>query len=160
MSGQKRGTAKIYKRARTKRKAIVRSRPFPPPLDAARSTLMRAVRQSGTAPELAVRAACQHLGIRVRLNVRGLPGSPDLANKSRKFAIFVHGCFWHRHTGCYKTTTPSHNRSFWLTKFRANMRRDRQRIAALRSMGFRVIVVWECQTRDELKLRSRLRKLR
>jgi len=93
------------------------------------------------------------------MNVRTLPGSPDLANKSRKFAIFVHGCFWHRHAGCYKTTTPMHNQAFWLAKFRANTERDKRRVAALKAMGFRVIVVWECQTRNESKLRSRLSSL-
>lgn len=93
------------------------------------------------------------------MNVRGLPGSPDMANKTRRFAVFVNGCFWHRHEGCHKTTTPSNNRAFWLAKFRANVKRDRMRTAALRAMGYRVVVIWECETRNERTLMSRLQRL-
>jgi DNA mismatch endonuclease (patch repair protein) len=83
-----------------------------------------------------------------------LPGSPDLANRTRRWAIFVHGCFWHRHTGCIRTTTPKRNRPFWTAKFEANCARDRRVRAALRRLGFRTLVIWECQAeREEFALR-------
>ncbi len=96
--------------------------------DAARSALMGRVRQRDTRPEQAVALALRSLGIAYRKNVRGLPGSPDFANKSGKWAVFVHGCFWHRHTGCRRATTPKANREFWLTKFAANRTRDARAI--------------------------------
>jgi DNA mismatch endonuclease, patch repair protein len=119
---------------------------------------MRAVGRHGTAPELSVRAALSGLGLRYRSNVKGLPGSPDLANKTRKIAIFVHGCFWHRHAGCARATWPKMNAEFWRNKFSANVRRDRKKTRALQDMGYRVLVVWECQTREPERLIRRLRK--
>lgn len=88
-------------------------------------------------------------GLKYRINVRSLPGSPDLANKSRKFAVFVHGCFWHRHARCRYATVPKTNVQFWLDKFEANVRRDRKARKALEKRGFRVIVVWECDLRTQ-----------
>jgi DNA mismatch endonuclease Vsr len=87
-----------------------------------------------------------------RLNVRSLPGSPDFANKRRKWAIFVHGCFWHQHTGCRRATVPKTNAEFWLEKFRRNRERDATAIHALRRLGFRVGVIWECEIRDVERL--------
>jgi DNA mismatch endonuclease (patch repair protein) len=116
--------------------------------DAARSALMGRVRQRDTRPEQAVALALRSLGIAYRKNVRSLPGSPDFANKSGKWAVFVHGCFWHRHTGCRKATTPKANRDFWLAKFAANRTRDARAIRALRAMGFRVAIIWECSAAD------------
>jgi DNA mismatch endonuclease Vsr len=113
--------------------------------DAARAALMGRVRQRDTRPEQVVAIALRSLGIAYRKNVRSLPGSPDFANKSRKWAVFVHGCFWHRHTGCRRATTPKANRDFWLAKFAANRTRDARAIRALRAMGFRVAVIWECR---------------
>jgi len=88
--------------------------------DAVRAALMGRVRQKDTRPEQAVAAALRSCGAAYRKNVRGLPGSPDFADRSRKWAVFVHGCFWHRHTGCRRATTPKANRDFWLEKFQAN----------------------------------------
>lgn len=113
---------------------------------------MGRVRQQGTAPELLVRAVLRSLGVSYRLNARGLPGSPDLVNRSRGFAIFVHGCYWHRHAGCRLTTTPTRNAAFWRDKFDANVIRDRRAIDALRQEGLSVFVVWECETRDPMRL--------
>lgn len=130
-------------------------------MDSARSALMAAVRQSGTEPELVVRALLRALKVRVQANARGLPGTPDMANRRRGLAVFVHGCFWHRHAGCSKATTPRHNRVHWLEKFRDNVRRDARRQAELAELGFRVIVVWECETRKPERLVRRLgRELR
>jgi len=116
--------------------------------DAARSALMGRVRQRDTRPEQAVALALRSLGIAYRKNVRSLPGSPDFANKSRKWAVFVHGCFWHCHTGCRRATTPKANRDFWLAKFAANRSRDARVIRTLRAMGFRVAIIWECTVTD------------
>ena len=115
-------------------------------VDDATSARMARTRQSGTAPELVVRQALRQLGHRYRVANRDLPGSPDLANRRRRWAIFVHGCFWHRH-GCKATTTPSNNREFWEAKFARNEARDARVARELRAEGFVVIVVWECDTK-------------
>ena len=124
--------------------------------DAARSALMGRARQRGTKPEIEVAAALRALGARYRLNVKSLPGSPDFANKTRKWAVFVHGCFWHRHRGCHRATTPTNNRDFWLEKFAANRRRDARSIRALRAMGYRVAIVWECDAKGSAARLSKI----
>lgn len=124
--------------------------------DAATSRRMADVRQKDTTPELAVRRALTMLGLRYRVRNRDLPGSPDIANRTRKWAVFVHGCFWHRHPGCVRSTTPKRNRAFWKKKFEANVARDARAVAALRERGFRVVTVWECETEIEATLLSRL----
>lgn len=129
------------------------------PTDPVRSALMKRVRRSGTSAELAVAKVCRSLGIAYRRNVRSLPGSPDLANKSRRWAIFVNGCYWHHHTGCTRATIPRRNNEFWIEKFRANRRRDAAKICQLRADGFIVALVWECEVGDELRLRRRLAQI-
>jgi DNA mismatch endonuclease, patch repair protein len=129
------------------------------PTDPVRSALMQRVRQVGTPAEDRVAEACRHLSLAYRRNVKSLPGSPDLANKSRHWAIFVNGCFWHAHTGCRKATVPKRNAAFWTEKFRANRSRDAAKIRQLRSIGYRVVVVWECEATDERNVRSRLSNL-
>ncbi len=89
---------------------------------------MRRVRRTGTAAEDCVAAACRELGLSYRRNVRNLPGSPDLANKSKGWVIFVNGCFWHRHTGCKRATIPKRNHNFWKQKFAENRRRDARKM--------------------------------
>lgn len=128
--------------------------------DAARRALMQRVRQHGTPAEKAVASVCRKLGLHYRLNVRSLPGSPDLANKAHRWAIFVHGCFWHRHQGCAKATTPKRNNAFWLDKFKANRERDRRKLRQLREAGFRVLVIWQCEAANDGLLRRRLSNLR
>lgn len=120
------------------------------------SRRMASIRQHGTAPELAVRKALRTLGISYRTANRDLPGSPDLANRRRKWAIFVHGCYWHRHRGCSRTTTPRRNRQTWVSKFEANVERDKRKARELRSLGFRVLIVWECALDDSARLLRRL----
>jgi DNA mismatch endonuclease (patch repair protein) len=134
--------------------------PKPHRLDIHRSRIMRSVRQRITAPEIALANAMRGYGWRLRRNVRALPGSPDLASKSRRIAVFVHGCFWHRHEGCRLSTTPKHNRAFWDSKFAANVARDRRNERALRGLGYSVLVVWECETHDASKLRRKLDRFR
>lgn len=121
------------------------------------SQRMGRVRQAGTTPELRVRQACSAIGMRYRTKNRDLPGCPDLANRSRRWAIFVHGCFWHRHSGCPRATTPKRNREFWLAKFARNRERDRKAFAALEAAGFAVQVVWECETESAISLWETLR---
>jgi DNA mismatch endonuclease, patch repair protein len=123
-------------------------------VDAETSQRMAGVRQRDTKAECIVRRAAHALGLRFRVRNRDLPGSPDLANRARRWAVFVHGCFWHRHPGCSRTTTPKRNRSFWVAKFDANGARDRRVISALREMRFRTLIIWECEV---LGARSRLR---
>jgi DNA mismatch endonuclease (patch repair protein) len=113
------------------------------------SRRMKAVRQHGTSAELLVRRALTRLGVRYRVNVRSLPGSPDVANVRRKFAIFVHGCFWHRHPSCRYATVPRTNVRFWSTKFEDNSRRDAMKKNLLEQLGIRVVVVWECEARKK-----------
>ena len=119
---------------------------------AVRSRIMRSVRRERTDPEEAVAAALRRAGVRFRRNVRSLPGSPDLANKRRRFAVYVHGCFWHRHPGCPRATTPKANAKFWRTKFASNVERDARKEQALRALGYDVEVIWECQAKDPEEL--------
>lgn len=127
-------------------------------VDAETSHRMAGIRQKGTKPELIVRQILRRLGVHYRLENRDLPGSPDLANRRRKWVVFVHGCFWHRHPGCRLASTPSRNHDFWLAKFNRNIERDRERTEELRSAGFLVVVVWECETRSPDSLEERLRE--
>jgi len=118
------------------------------PTSEARSRLLARVRQRGTAAELAVGVVLRRLGLSYRKNVRSLPGSPDFANRRRRWAVFVQGCFWHAHTGCRRATTPRANREFWIAKFARNRGRDAEAVRALRRMGFRVVLIWECELED------------
>lgn len=129
------------------------------PSDPARSALMSRVRQKGTKAEIAVRRILRDLGASYRSNVRSLPGSPDFANKRRRWVVFVHGCFWHRHEGCRRTTTPKTNVQFWEKKFRANLVRDSRAITELERAGFCVAVVWECETDIPELVRARLSEI-
>jgi len=111
----------------------------------ARSRLMSKVRGKDTAPEMAVRRFLHAAGLRYRLHDRTLPGRPDLVFKSRRVAVFVHGCFWHQHVGCPRAKLPTTRASFWRQKMETNAARDRRSIRRLRSMGWRALVVWECE---------------
>lgn len=110
---------------------------------ATRSRIMAAVGQKDTGPEKRLRSALHKHGLRFRLHVRSLPGSPDLVFPKYRSVIFVHGCYWHRH-GCYRSTTPKSRQEFWNAKFEANKARNRRDIALLSSLGRRVLIVWEC----------------
>ena len=119
---------------------------------------MKGIRQSNTAPELGVRLMLRELGVRSRTCVKSLPGSPDIANKSKHWAIFVHGCFWHGHEGCGLFTRPKTNREFWDAKILANRERDQRKVRQLRWLGYRVLTVWQCELRESPKLKRRLAK--
>lgn len=109
-----------------------------------RSKMMSGIRSKDTKPEMTVRRYLHSHGFRYRLHARDLPGSPDLILPKHKAAVFVHGCFWHRHQGCRYATTPSSNVGRWRQKFEGNVERDLRKAQALDAAGWRVIVVWEC----------------
>ena len=124
--------------------------------DLARSALMRKVRRRDTGPEMIVRRLLHHEGYRFRLHAGDLPGRPDIVFRGRRKVIFVHGCFWHRHEGCSRTTTPKTRREFWAEKFAANRKRDATAVSCLKQAGWEVAVVWECETEDGDGLKERL----
>src|SRR5262249_46487377 len=101
----------------------------------------------------------RELGIRFQENRRHLPGSPDLVARVPKRAVFVHGCFWHRHRGCKAATTPKSNRRFWAEKFVLNVRRDRRNVRRLRLLGYRVLTLWECKVKKTANTTRTTRRL-
>jgi DNA mismatch endonuclease (patch repair protein) len=121
-----------------------------------RSRLMAQVKGKNTKPELVVRLALHGMGYRFRLHRGDLPGRPDIVLPKYKMAIFVHGCFWHRHPHCPKSTTPKTRVEFWEDKFNANVARDARNVDALNASGWRVMIVWECETKNVQALKSRL----
>jgi len=124
-----------------------------------RSALMARVKGKNTGPEILVRKRLHSLGARFRLHQKKLPGSPDVVLASRKLVIFVHGCFWHRHSGCKRTTTPKTRTEFWEGKFAANLLRDKRNIECLENQGWSVQVIWECETRNDADLTKRLQRM-
>lgn len=114
-----------------------------------RSALMARVRSGDTAPELFVRRTLHRLGYRFRLHRKDLPGTPDIVLPSRKSVIFVHGCFWHRHKNCRDASMPKTRVEFWRDKFRENVERDRRNVQDLHDLGWRVLIIWECETTNE-----------
>lgn len=115
---------------------------------AKRSQMMSGIKGKNSLPEMLVRKALFAMGYRFRLHRRDLPGTPDIAIPGRKIAIFVHGCFWHAHQGCKYATTPSTRTEFWTAKLQSNVDRDRRVVEKLQSLGWRVLLVWECATRN------------
>ncbi len=109
---------------------------------------MSGIRGRNTRPEMVVRRALFAAGFRYRLHRRDLPGAPDVALGGRKVAVFVHGCFWHRHKGCRYAKLPATRPEFWKSKLEGNAERDVRAIEGLRALGWRVLVVWECAIRD------------
>lgn len=117
-------------------------------VDAVRSHIMRSVPQTNSKPEVAVRRWLHFLGFRFRLHDKRLPGTPDITLPKYKTCIFVHGCFWHRHDDCPKTTHPKTRVAFWAKKFRDNVARDGRNVDALKAMGWKPLVIWECEAKD------------
>jgi DNA mismatch endonuclease (patch repair protein) len=124
-----------------------------------RSENMRRVKGRDTEPEHLVRRALHAMGRRFRLHRRDLPGRPDIVLSKDRLVIFVHGCFWHRHEGCSRTTMPSSRRDFWEAKFNRTIARDAEQIATLGAMGWRTEIVWECEARRPAILETRLREI-
>lgn len=113
-----------------------------------RSERMARIGPKNSSPEMRLRRLVHRMGYRYRLHVGTLPGSPDLVFPSRKCVIFMHGCFWHRHPGCRLARLPKSRLDFWRTKLEANRSRDLQNQAALRKLGWRILIIWECQLAD------------
>ncbi|MBO9324229.1 MAG: DNA mismatch endonuclease Vsr [Roseiflexus sp.] len=122
-----------------------------------RSRIMAKVRGENTSPERLVRSLIHKMGYRFRLNVKDLPGKPDIVLKKHKKVIFVHGCFWHQHEGCPHAARPSSNTEYWNKKLDRNMIRDRENVHKLEYLGWNVLIVWECETRDREKLFDKLK---
>ena len=117
-----------------------------------RSWNMSRIRSNDTTPELAVRSFLFRHGFRFRLHVKSLPGHPDIVLPKYKTVIEVRGCFWHRHPGCRQATTPSTNAEFWQEKFKRNVERDRNTEKLLKELGWNLIVVWECELKNDERL--------
>lgn len=126
------------------------------PVDPIRSKIMRAVGRTNTTPEIAVRRSLHALGFRFRLHRKDLPGTPDLVVPKCRTAVFVHGCFWHRHKGCSKATTPKTRAEFWRAKFLQNIRRDLRNVDLLQQAGWSVLTIWQCETTRPEKLTAKL----
>jgi DNA mismatch endonuclease, patch repair protein len=116
---------------------------------ATRSRMMAGIRGRNTGPELKLRRLLHAAGFRYRLHAKDLPGRPDIVLPRYRAAIFVHGCFWHRHPECRYATTPGSNTEFWTTKFAANVARDFVNERALIEAGWRVTIVWECELKRD-----------
>lgn len=123
-----------------------------------RSANMARIRSTDTGPEIVVRKSLHRLGYRFRLHRRDLPGRPDLVLPRFRTAVFVHGCYWHRHEGCRLATTPKTNQSFWLRKFENNRARDRRVEKQLRDLQWNVVVIWECEASKPERLEALLRQ--
>ncbi len=120
-----------------------------------RSENMRRIKSKGTKPEMVVRRLVHGLGYRYRLHRKDLPGKPDLVFGPRRAVVFVHGCFWHQHD-CRDGRVPSSNREYWEPKLARNVERDRMTRHELEAAGWRVLVVWECEIKDDATLVDRL----
>lgn len=123
-----------------------------------RSEIMRSIASGDTQPERTVRSIVHSMGYRFRLRVRTLPGKPDIVLKRHKKIVFIHGCFWHGHARCLKGRPPKTNLAFWLPKLAANKKRDRAANAKLRRLGWRVLVIWQCQLRRPESLLAELQQ--
>ncbi len=116
-----------------------------------RSRNMSAIKSKNTKPEITVRKLLHSMGYRFRLHRKDLPGSPDIVLPKYKTVIFVHGCFWHRHENCKYATTPKTRKEFWEKKFRENINRDNLNQANLLLKGWKIIIIWECQLKGDIK---------
>lgn len=121
---------------------------------------MGRVRGRDTKPEMVVRRLLHGMGYRYRLHAKDLPGRPDIVFRKRRLAIFVHGCFWHRHpdTACRLARLPKSRLDFWLPKLEGNRERDVETVERLESRGWNVLLVWECELRDREQLGNKLRR--
>lgn len=118
-----------------------------------RSKVMAKIKGKNTKPEMIVRSTCHRMGLRFRLHRVDLPGKPDLVFTKRKLCLFVHGCFWHQHPGCKYAYQPKSRPEFWIPKLQKNVIRDENAKDSLEALGWKVAVIWECQTKkiDEVE---------
>ena len=113
-----------------------------------RSWNMSRIKSGNTKPEIVVRSLLHKLGYRFRLHRKDLPGKPDIVLPRYNSVVFVHGCFWHRHNGCKNATVPKTKNIFWREKFKGNIERDIKVQEELQSMGWKILIIWECETSD------------
>lgn len=123
-----------------------------------RSRNMSLIRSNETKPEVFVRSVLHHLGFRFRKNVKTLPGKPDIVLPKYKTVIFVHGCFWHQHEGCKRSTIPKSNIDYWIPKLKGNVKRDKEHRKHLEELGWNVAVIWECEAKTENAVAEKLKK--
>ena len=123
-----------------------------------RSRLMASVKHSSTSLEIEARSLFRSLGHRFSTTGRGLPGTPDIVNRSRRWAIFVHGCFWHAHHGCSLWRLPSTNTDFWRVKFEQNRARDVKKTRQLRSLRYKVLILWQCELANRQLATAKIRR--
>jgi DNA mismatch endonuclease (patch repair protein) len=135
----------------------IKSRRLRQPLS--RSEMMARIRSTETSPERAVRSALHVAGIRYRKNAGDLPGKPDIVNRSKQWAIFIHGCFWHSHPNCPLASSPKTNKQYWLPKLARTVNRDAEARERLRESGYLTFVIWECETRDPKRLDKRISEI-
>ena len=121
-----------------------------------RSQNMAQVKSKNTKPEMLVRSLLHRMGYRFRLHIKTLPGHPDVVLPRYKAVIFVHGCFWHGHEGCKRATMPATRTEFWRKKIDGNQSRDRRNLNALEELGYRCLVIWQCEMKDIEVLKMRL----
>lgn len=124
-----------------------------------RSYCMSRIRAKNTTPEIKVRKLLHYLGYRFRLHKKELPGTPDIVLPRYQTAIFVNGCFWHQHPGCPRSTRPMSNKEYWEPKLQSVSARDRENIQELQSKGWTVLVIWECETKNQEILIQKISKL-
>ena len=125
-----------------------------------RSWNMSRILSKNTKPETIVRSTLHRMGFRFRIGVKELPGRPDIVLSKYNTIIFVHGCFWHRHKGCKRCTTPSSNPAYWFNKFQKNVQRDKLVVKELQEIGWRVIIIWECEVKGDIEDISNLIRAR
>jgi DNA mismatch endonuclease (patch repair protein) len=123
----------------------------------ARSDLMRKIRGRGTKPEKLVCSIARRIVGYFRPNAKSLPGRPDLAIFATQKAVFVHGCFWHQHPNCPRSNVPKSNKKYWIPKLRRNVERDKENRRNLRRQGWKLLVVWECESRSPLRIERKLK---
>ena len=121
-----------------------------------RSRNMSAIKSKNTKPEIKVRKILHSMGYRFRLHRKDLPGSPDIVLPKYKTVIFVHGCFWHRHENCKYASTPKTRKEFWESKFKANVKRDKEIEEKIKNIGWQSSVIWECELKDTFGLKDKI----
>ena len=125
-----------------------------------RRRAMRAVEQKDTKPEIYVRRRCHSAGLRFRLHRKELPGCPDLVFPKRNVCLFVNGCFWHQHEGCRKAKRPTTRAEFWQEKLDKNVTRDEKNYARLCSLGWKVVIIWECELSNQVVMQEKIEAIR
>ena len=124
-----------------------------------RSRNMSAIKSKNTKPEITLRKLLHSMGYRFRLHRKDLPGSPDIVLPKYKTVIFVHGCFWHRHENCKYASIPKTRKEFWESKFKANVKRDKEIQEKIKNIGWQSVVIWECEIKNKIFLERKLRNL-